>query len=528
MRPFLADVLLLVWATISIVGTGVAICHRLTRLRGLELLGFGSAAGAALFALLGLLLAAVPAVRVPVAAITLVAPVAIALYWSISRLGHELYTTLSRVVKRALLLWLLFDVLCLYLIRLNVTPPAVLPDGRFIFKQPQLNVKIQYMAGLPADNYIPFVVTEFFLCRISLKREHPILPGQEVSNRTILMSLVALPFRAALSSAQPVSLGTFRYVGQDWPDVSKLNTGHRYEQSLVLGLLLNSFLLLGLFVFVSGLKGGVEILVPASLLFVTSAYFIVQTVFIWPKSMAGFFTILGWHGIRRGFSPIVVALCAGLAYHSHPLSLAFAAGIGLFYFATGWNNRREWRSLVIFVAVFALVLVPWVLWTTFYLRLPSSLLAQNFLAIHGRPLPAINVLWARFKNLFDLLTPTVFDIYPFDLSRITAQATFSLPGAIGLLVSVPALLQLSRFRVEGAFLWCAFILPALALVFVFNFPTITSAQLPATLSVLLSLGLIWMHEHLSRPLFHVAIALQLACNLTVWAMYGAVWSTSQP
>jgi len=70
-RPFLADVLLLVWATISIVGTGVAICHRLTRLRGLELLGFGSAAGAALFALLGLLLAVVPAVRVPIAAITL-------------------------------------------------------------------------------------------------------------------------------------------------------------------------------------------------------------------------------------------------------------------------------------------------------------------------------------------------------------------------------------------------------------------------------------------------------------------------
>jgi hypothetical protein len=145
-------------------------------------------------------------------AITLVAPVAIAVYWSISRLAHELYTALSRVVKWTLLLWLLFDMLCLYLVRLNATPPAGLPDGRSIFKQPQLNVKIQYMAGLPADNYIPFVVT----------------PRSDMDARASLATSVSRGRRAALGlqsdrlghvRRRVVDQSTLTVASKDWLDL---------------------------------------------------------------------------------------------------------------------------------------------------------------------------------------------------------------------------------------------------------------------------------------------------------------------
>lgn len=42
---------------------------------------------------------------------------------------------------------------------------------------------------------LKIAVTEFLLRNISFRKERPLLPANEVSNRTILMSLVALPFR---------------------------------------------------------------------------------------------------------------------------------------------------------------------------------------------------------------------------------------------------------------------------------------------------------------------------------------------
>ena len=72
-------------------------------------------------------------------------------------------------------------------------------------------------------------------------------------------------------------LGTYNYLGRDWPDVSKLNTGDYFEQFAVVGLVLNSLMLLGVFVFCSSL-GANSILPLATLLYVTNPYFIAQTI----------------------------------------------------------------------------------------------------------------------------------------------------------------------------------------------------------------------------------------------------------
>ena len=51
---FAAGFLLLIWVVASILVNGIALLHYLTKLRGLELLGYGAAAGVVLHALLGL------------------------------------------------------------------------------------------------------------------------------------------------------------------------------------------------------------------------------------------------------------------------------------------------------------------------------------------------------------------------------------------------------------------------------------------------------------------------------------------
>src|SRR4030095_16461364 len=195
---FTAGFLLLIWVVISILVNGIALTHYLTKLRGLELLGYGAAAGVVVHAFVGLAIAAVPKARWVFIAMLIALTLLSGLCFLLHRVLQELFLSLSSSVKIALVLWGCFLVLSLALLHVDIQFPETLPDGLYISKSRTTNVKIQYLTSLPADNFIPFAVAEFFLRGVSFKKQRPILPGQEVSNRTILMSLVAMPFRAAL------------------------------------------------------------------------------------------------------------------------------------------------------------------------------------------------------------------------------------------------------------------------------------------------------------------------------------------
>jgi hypothetical protein len=60
---FAAGFLLLIWVVVSILANGIALLHSLTKLRGLELFGYGAAAGVLLHGILGCAIAAAPGVR---------------------------------------------------------------------------------------------------------------------------------------------------------------------------------------------------------------------------------------------------------------------------------------------------------------------------------------------------------------------------------------------------------------------------------------------------------------------------------
>ena len=287
------------------------------------------------------------------------------------------------------------------------------------------------------------------------------------------MSIVALPYRAALAMPPRAKkpLETFSYVGRRWPDVSKLYREDYYRQMLVIGIFLNSLLLLGLIVIFSGAKRD-HLLPLAAILCFTNPYVLSQTVFIWPKALAGFFLLLAWHAVRRGYHPAFVGGCAGLAYHSHPLALPFAGGLGLFYALEVWRGRCETRSLLSFAFTFLLFVIPWIGWTKLYLQIPSDIVWQNVAgpgtdAALASPL---NFVWVRLRNFTGTFAPGMFFVYPFDAGAVVEWARDCLPGAVGIFMIVPALMEAVKISRRSAFAWCAIALPLFAITAIFSLP----------------------------------------------------------
>jgi hypothetical protein len=513
---FAAGFLLLLWVVASILLNGVALLHYLTKLRGLELLGYGAATGVLGHALSGWAIAAAPAARWTIIAILIALTLLSAGYVIARRVPQEFSLASSRPGKVSLGLWGLFLVLNLGLLHVDVRFPDSLPDGLYIFKTHTTNVKVQYLAGLPADNYIPFAVAEFFLRGVSFKKERPILPANEVGNRTILMSLVAMPFRAALGAPHDSPrLGTYSYVGRDWPDVSKLNTDGCFEQFAVVGLVLNSLMLLGLIVFCSSLGAG-SVLPMATLLYVTNPYFIAQTVYTWPKALAGFFILLAWTSIRRGHSATLVAALLALAYHCHPYAIVFAGFVGLFYL-TQWRHEKSGvPSAVTYLLVFAMMVAPWIIWTRFCLHIPSDLVMQNFAGpgTEAAWTSPLNFVWIRLRNLFDLAGAMIFTVRPFDFRGVLNYWLFCLPGAVGLVLIYPALAQCAELPKPRALLWYGLLAPSLSILAIYSCPALPVLHgYQPLLGLLLFLGVWWLFQHCTRTVFVSLVALQLVFNL---------------
>jgi hypothetical protein len=513
---FAAGLLLLLWVVASVLGNGIALLHYLTKLRGLELFGYGAGAGVLLHGLVGCGIAAAPVARWVFVALLIALSVASAAYFIVRRIVPELSLALSKPMKICLGLWFLLLVLCLGLLHVDVRLPEPLADGIYIFKTPTTNVKIQHLTSHPADNYFPYAVAEFFLRGVSFAKERPILPGNEVSNRTIMMSLVALPFRVALGAPRDhPQLGTYHYLGRDWPDVAKLYAADSFEQFAIVGLVLNSLLLVGLLVFCATLGPG-SVLSAATLLYVTNPYFIGQTLYTWPKAMAGFFILLAWNSIRHGNGPAIVAALLALAFHCHPYAVVFAGWVGLVYLTQLRREESRLPAVVSYLLIFALIVAPWIIWTQYFLQIPSDLVAQNF-AGAGTELAwasPLTFIWIRLHNLFYLLCSTIFLVYPFDLRPVVNNWLESLPGALGLALIYPALAQCAELPKPRPWLWFGFLGPALSILAVYSCPALPVFHgYQPLLAVLLFFGVWWLSRHCTRRVYLALIGLQLLLNL---------------
>jgi hypothetical protein len=525
---FAAGFLLLLWVVASILVNGVALLHHFTRLRGFGLLGYGAAAGVLVHGLAGCGIAAVPAARSVFIAVWLALSLASLAYFIVRGVGQEFFRAVSRSLKICLGLWFLLLLFCLGLLHVDVRLPEPLPDGIYIFKTPTTNVKVQHLTSHPADNFIPYAVTEFIVRGVSFEKERPILPGNEVSNRTILMSLVAVPFRVALGAARDYpTLGTYHYLERDWPDVSQLYAADSFEQFAIVGLVLNSLLLLGFLLFCAGFNTN-SVLTAATLLYVTNPYFIGQTLYSWPKAMAGFFVLLGWHSIRHGHAPALVAALFALAFHSHPYAIVFAGWAALFYLTRWRQAGSRLPAILPFLLVLTFLIAPWIIWTRFVLQIPSDLIAQNF-AGPGTELAwasPLTFVWIRLHNLFYTVCSTIFVVYPFDFKAILNNWMFSLPGVLGLIMIYPALAQSAALPKPRPWLWFGFLGPALSILAVYSCPALPVLHgYQPVLAVLVFLGAWWVSRHYSPRVSLALVGVQLLLNVGMIVARGIITGT---
>ena len=477
MSSFVPDAALAAAASCSFVLVGMAVLKWMRApFTGLEGLAVGTALGVLCHALLGLVVALSPAKPLTASILFLV-------LWSGS--GWKLLAARAdRPQDKPAFPWTDTEVRwtsgiligficgCVVITHLQIRFPPVLPDGTFIFKEHTLPVKMQVLTGsLPVDNYLPFVAEEYLLHDISFTHDHPIIPGQEVTNRPLLLALAVLPFRAALDwhPLRFAPLGRFRYVGRDWPDTGVFMEGPGFREFLVVGIVLNALVLLG-GALVIARQGARPLLVPGLLLLATSPFYLVHALFTWPKSLAAFYLLLALHFLACRRSALWVALWGALAYYSHPYALVFLFGFGCHYLVAAWpyRQRSEVRPLVGYGAAVALLLAPWFAWAYLFLRIPSNLISQNLIKDNAGT--AFSQVWARLYNLSHILSAGMLGVFPFNTETVFRQTMECLPGVLGLL-TVPAYFGLlACFRTHRIFVVQGIIAPALLLALPFSVP----------------------------------------------------------
>jgi hypothetical protein len=281
---------------------------------------------------------------------------------------------------------------------------------------------------------------------------------------------------------------------------------------------LNAALLLGVAAFFNSLaKLKVGTAVLATLLFITSPYFVFQTIFTWPKELAAFFILIALTvAVTSKGLELLVGLLLALAYLSHPFAGAFLLGFGLFYLMRN-KIRSSYRDVITMGLGFFFAAFPWFLWKI-YLHLPSDLISQNF-NIVGQS--HIDYIWVRLTNLLNTFLPVYLLAYPFNLSGVLIQSTVNVAGAVGILAYGLCLYHCSDIRYLEIWTNVTFIVgvPCIFLILVFSNQAVPALHGLQVLIPLLIFGISLRLEKY-RPLFRtIVLGLQVMVNIVLFGLY---------
>ena len=502
---------------------------------GVPLLAYGGGFGVLIHGLIGLAVALSPAKQATACGLLVLA-------WSGSVLTLYRALRIDSSVRKplgwcrlkvapTLAILALFIVGCVGLTRLQVTFPPALPGNIFPLQEHTLPVKVQLLMGsYPVDNYIPFVAEEFLARDISFVREHPLVPGQEVSSRPILLALAVLPFRTALNPPprQSGTLPRFNYCGVEYPDTGLFVEGPGYREFLDVSIALNALVLLGAaLLFFARLP--VVYAVVGLVLLATTPFYLWETIYAWPKLLAAFYLLLALDAFTQEQNPASVALWGGLAYWSHPYALVFLLSFGCHYALSTLTRRRRDDFIVLarYGTVAVLMLAPWFLWTHLFLHRSSDLISQNLATREAKSV--FSHLWSRLANLYGVFSPRMFGIEPFNLEAVFQSLIYCLPGVLGLLV-VPAYAGcVTRLRTDRLLLVYGVFLPALLMLLPFSEGTLIMLMGYHSIGVcLLLVGLLVLaaaRRALGLTLIGVQIFLQLTMLVAHARTMGATFST---
>ncbi|MGA0588045.1 hypothetical protein ACO2Q2_13085 [Dyella sp. KRB-257] len=517
--PFV--ILLTAVVMLSIIGVGVAcflaITGKSSNLNGVEVLAYGIACGVGIHACMGIITVCLPWSYQFNAAATLIAcNISAWIYlWRV-----KIFSVLSTggwfLTNILIAAWVFIVAVCLLITYAPIKFPNTLVDGPYVIKNHDLHVKIQVITGnLPADNYIPYLAEQYLLRDIQFSEERPLMPGQELSNRPILMSLVALPFGASFDPPpkQYGKLPKFTYVGTLWPDVGRLGSDRYFRSFLVVGIVLNAMLVVaaGLLFASFGLSN--VYLVVGLILLIINPYVISQVLFTWPKEMAAFFLLMATHAIRFRRNLVLAGILSALGYLSHPYAIVFAFSYAVYLFLSGSDISVRIKKVVTFGVSFVLVVAPWFIWSRIILAIPSDLIAQNF----DSSASIVDLLWVRLHNGYIATFPSFFQDYPLLANQFVQENLVSLPGAVGLFFIWAAYAGCFYYARSLRFLiFFGIVIPGALLIGVFSSPAVPVLMgFQAIAPVLLLLSLKWMQDRLKFRWLIICFAFQVSTSVAM-------------
>ena len=479
------------------------------------------------------------------------------IYFFISKRFYLSLFNAKRVEKFFLIGLIVMSGVGLGISLIPVQLPSQLVDGPYVAKHDYLGVRIQYLTGnLPTDNSLPHVVSEYFLRDISFKDERPVMPGQEVSNRPILVSLILVPIRSAFSFPSKIinGLPKFDYIGSAWPDFSALmSDDFAYMFSLATGITLNAliFLAIGAFAVRTTLNSSLISFGVISIM-LSSPFFIFQTIFTWPKMLAAFFILYSILLYCKLRAPILAGGFLAFAYLSHPYTVVFLIGF-ILHAIYSYLSDKPWvkisssqkpsrggasntlvfmdfsrlvlkpaltkstiKYFISFLTIFLILVAPWFVWTKLILQIPSNLVTQNLIQ-SGQGF--IDFFWIRPVNFFNTILPVHLLHYPFELSRLVLGAAITLPGAIGILVFIFSLMYLFESKLERNQLFLIFI-PSLLLIFIFSNQAVPALHgLQGPIALLILVGVIQMQKKLNVHWIYLLLGSQVLVNIVLLSQY---------
>ncbi|MFG1424712.1 hypothetical protein [Roseixanthobacter glucoisosaccharinicivorans] len=313
------------------------------------------------------------------------------------------------------------------------------------------------MVASPPDHLIPYITASYmFHGKNGIERSKEYFGEWSVAARG---PLVPLATNALFSLFGATPRDTPNLERKPWP-----GTSDGAYLSRLLGWITNAMIVLGAghLLLALGVKPASRPWVLGCLWVALAPAMLINTVFLWPKVLAGFFILLALAALLRSRWG-VAAGCGVLAWLSHPVGLLFLPPLGLIALWTacdGAGSTREKASAAVragltFGLVAAFLMTPWLAYKAW---LGAHDMFMDYMLSDGRGLLRAASLWswlgARWDNFWITLSPTTFyyssnlhqwvDGPVSDPLRWTVQYAKTLPSGLGMSLFLFAYLALLR------------------------------------------------------------------------------------
>lgn len=356
------------------------------------------------------------------------------------------------------------------------------------------DVKVLNIAQTNAnDNYIPYRQAQFILNRSNPQTDSFINEwGVSFFQRTPLMGGVTAFILNLLGDRPPVD-----YI---W-SASATDPQLTFIKFQLTAHVLNALFLLPAFLLLSRLFD--KKVAGITLLFLSvSQFFVYNSVFSWPKSLAAFFVLLSWVFLlqKDKRSIILCGIVGGAAYLTHDLSVLY---IGTSFLILLFQKR--FRDALIVGGISVFMAIPWIVTSALIFKRPSSFIYYPF-SLKDIPQPQtdhgiisrffhtspLTIIWIKIQSLFYLLTPyqlLVDELREGWLKRLWGVGIYSIPGAVGLGLLVPAAVGVFKKFASRKLFWGLVIIPLILCVFIIGWPRGLGALHFAQPAVILLSGL---------------------------------------